>query len=207
MIIPTPLPGVVSDRRGPGRPRTTEHDERILEAAVTMLERGEEVTVNRLVVESGVSRAAIYRRWPSTTDLLAAALDRGRSASELPLDGDLLENLLRAYTAPDAPGGGFSVDRLRLRIKLAMSDPKLAHAYWQSHAGRRRGVLVALLTEGIRRGELRPDLDVDAGIDLINGVFYYQFVVRGQTLNDPGVAERCAEAVRIAWRGMSAHSG
>ena len=206
--------GVAAERRGPGgradhrprrpgRPRAEGHDERILDAAVALMERGEEITVSRVVELSGVSRAALYRRWPSMTDLVGEALDRGREPYVIPLDGDLLENLLAAFTPAAQPAGrDFPEERFRLRMRLAMTDRRLARAYWRSHVARRRGALVAVLRAGIERGELRPDLDVDACIDLVNGVFYYQYVVRGVSLDDPAAVARCREAVRVAWRGM-----
>ncbi|WP_456286346.1 TetR/AcrR family transcriptional regulator [Microbacterium sp. JZ70] len=194
--------GATSARR-PGRPRAEGHDARILAAAVELLERGEEVTVSRVVELSGVSRAALYRRWPSMTDLLAAALDVGREAPRIPLGDDLLAALLAAYTTGSA-GPGYTEERFRMRLRLAMTDRKLAQAYWRSHVARRRGGVAALLAEGVRRGELRDDLDIDACIDLINGVFYYQFVVRGVNFDDPAAVARCENAVRVAWRGMAA---
>ncbi|WP_022894714.1 TetR/AcrR family transcriptional regulator [Agromyces subbeticus] len=198
-----PRPAV--ERRGPGRPRSIGHDGRIIEAAVELIERGEEVTVSRVVDISGVSRAAIYRRWPSMTDLVAAALDQGRTPYAIPLGGDLLENVLAVFTASaDSTRATYSEERFRLRLKLAMTDRKLAQAYWRSHVARRRTGMVAVLQEGMARGELRPDLDLDACIDLINGVFYYQFVVRGVSFDDSDAIVRCREAIRVAWRGMSA---
>jgi hypothetical protein len=140
------------------------------------------------------------------TDLVAAALDHGREPYEIPLSGDLLANLLEAFSpAAHAAGRHYPEERFRLRIRLAMTDRRLARAYWRSHVARRRAGLVAVLRAGVERGELRPDLDVDACIDLINGVFYYQYVVRGVPLDDPDAAARCREAVRVAWRGMLAH--
>lgn len=199
MTTPTTTPSVTARR--PGRPRAEGHDERLLQTAVELLERGEELTVTRIVELSGVSRAALYRRWPSLTDLLAAALDVGREAPRIALTGDLVTALLSAYT-PAAAGPGYSDERFRLRLRLALSDARLARAYWRTHVVRRREGVAELLREGMRRGELRPDIDVDACIDLMNGVFYYQYVVRGAALADPTVAARCREALLVAWRGM-----
>ncbi|MPV35600.1 TetR/AcrR family transcriptional regulator [Georgenia subflava] len=193
-----------ADPRGPGRPRAVGHDGRIVDAAIELLERGEEITVRRVVELSGVSRAAIYRRWPSMTDLVAAALDQGREPYDIPLEGDLLENVLAAFTSStQTTGATYPEGRFRLRLRLAMTDRKLAQAYWRSHVARRRAGLVALLRAGIDRGELRDDLDLDACIDLMTGVFYYQFVVRGVSFEDPDAMARCADAIRVAWRGMS----
>ncbi|NOW00719.1 TetR/AcrR family transcriptional regulator [Isoptericola chiayiensis] len=204
---PAPSAGAVQRRgtgRRPGRPRSAGHDEKILAAAVELLERGQDVTVSRVVEVSGVSRAAIYRRWPSMTDLVAAALDVGREPYTISLEGDLLTNLLAALS-PDtrAAGRDYPERRFRLRLRLALSDRRLAQAYWRSHVARRRSGLVAVLREGIARGELRDDLDLEASMDLITGVFYYQYVVRGESLTDPVVVDRCREAVRTAWRGMT----
>lgn len=202
-------PGTVA-RRGPGRPRTAGHDERVLDAVVDLLDRGEEVTVNRIVELSGVSRAGIYRRWSSLTELIAAALDRGREPYVISLEGDLLENLLRTFLQQTgrsrplrAAGPDYPEQRFRLRLRLALSDRSLARAYWAAHVSVRRAGLEAVLREGIRRGELRDDLDIDACMDLINGVFYYQYVVRGVSFDDVVARARCAEAIRTAWRGLT----
>ncbi|WP_419702872.1 TetR/AcrR family transcriptional regulator [Promicromonospora sp. NFX87] len=201
-------PGAAADRRGPGRPRSEGHDQRILDAAVELMERGEEITVSRVEQLSGLGRAAIYRRWPSMTDLVAAALDRGREPYVIPLDGDLLQNVLDIYTASSAGAREkYPEERFRLRLRLAMTDRRLAQAYWRSHVARRRSGMVAVLRAGIDQGVLRPDIDIDACIDLINGVFYYQFVVRGVTLEDPEAIARCQEAIRVAWRGMAQEPG
>ncbi|HLS92976.1 MAG TPA: TetR/AcrR family transcriptional regulator [Microbacterium sp.] len=192
--------------RGPGRPRTEGHDERILDAAIALIDRGAQVTVSAVVAESGVSRAALYRRWPSMTDLIAAALDRGRAAIEIDTTGDIratIEHLM--FGDPRAArGAGYSERRFRTRMALVMQNPDLQKAYWQSHVRRRRGAVHAALAEAQRRGELRGDLDLDACIDLINGVFYYQAVVRGARFDDPETMARCREAFGVAWRGMSA---
>ncbi len=195
-------PAVPVAARRPGRPRAEGHDERIVAAAALLLDRGEEVTISAVVELSGVSRAAIYRRWPSLTDLLAAALDRGREPYVIPLDGDLLENVLGTFSIARAAGATYTEERFRLRLRLAMTDRRLARAYWNAHVARRRGGMVAVLEAGIARGELADDIDIDACIDAINGVFYYQYVVRGVTLDDVEAIERCRAAIRVIWRGM-----
>lgn len=210
LVQASPAPSSCTQRaeppsRGPGRPRVEGYDERLLDAVIEILEAGQEVTVVRVVERSGLSRATLYRRWPSLTELVAAALDRGREMPVIPLDGDLLANLLDTFLPAGALAKiGFTESRFRLRLRLALGDRGLARSYWASHVVKRRAAVAALLTEGVRRGELRPDLDVDAAIDLINGVFYYQYVVRGTGVEDPACAARCREAVTLAWAGMRA---
>lgn len=196
-------------RRRPGRPRDEDLDGQIVAATLDIIDAGDEVTVSRVVARSGVSRAALYRRWPSLTLLIAAALDVGREVPpEYPADADLHEILLAGLglgadgVAPSAPG--YSEERFRQRIRLVMADRALQRTYWESHVSRRRVPLQNALRVGMARGELRPDLDVEACFDAIAGVAYYQLVVRGDRVNDPAVVERMRAAIEVIWRGMVA---
>lgn len=198
-------------RRRPGRPRDEEIDGQIVAATLAVIDAGEEVTVSRVVARSGVSRAALYRRWPSLTTLIAAALDVGREVPpEFPADADLHEILLTSLglgaeaVAPSAPG--YSEERFRQRIRLVMSDRALQKAYWESHVSRRRVPMENALRAGIARGELRHDLDVEACFDAIAGAAYYQLVVRGDRISEPGVVARLRAATELIWRGMLSSS-
>lgn len=195
-----------SARRGPGRPRIPDHEQRILDAVVAMVDRNESITVNAVVEASGVSRAALYRRWSSMTELVATALDRGRSKLSFDLSKPVKEAVLEViFENPQkATGETYTDRRFRKRIELVMTSHDLQEAYWQSHVHRRRAAMVQALQVGVERGELRADLDVEAAIDGINGVFYYQTVVRGSRIHDPETWQRCREAFEIMWLGMQA---
>ncbi|WP_314148825.1 TetR/AcrR family transcriptional regulator [uncultured Leifsonia sp.] len=194
--------------RGPGRPRDEELDGQIISATLAIIDGGEDVTVGRLVARSGVSRAALYRRWPSLTMLIAQALDAGREAPPEYPEGDLRDAVLSGLglgpegvvsSAPD-----YSEERFRQRIRLVMAGRALQKAYWASHVSRRRVPLENALRRAIARGELRADLDVDACFDAIAGVAYYQLVVRGDRIDDPATAARVRAAIEVVWRGMTA---
>lgn len=196
-------------RRRPGRPRDEEIDGQIVAATLEIIDAGEEVTVTRVVQRSGVSRAALYRRWPSLTTLIAAALDVGREVPpEYPDGADLHEILLSGLglgadgVAPSAPG--YSEERFRQRIRLVMSDRALQKAYWESHVSRRRVPMENALRAGVDRGELRADLDIAACFDAVAGAAYYQLVVRGDRVTDPAVVARLRAAIEVIWRGMVA---
>ena len=198
-------------RRRPGRPRDEDLDGQIVAATLAIIDAGDEVTVSRVVAGSGVSRAALYRRWPTLTLLIAAALDVGREVPpEYPADADLHEILLAGLglgaegVAPSAPG--YSEERFRQRIRLVMADRALQRTYWESHVSRRRVPLQNALRAGMARGELRPDLDVEACFDAIAGVAYYQLVVRGDRVSDPAVVDRMRAAIEVIWRGMVSSS-
>ncbi|KAF2414036.1 transcriptional regulator [Microbacterium sp. B35-04] len=196
-------------RRGPGRPRDADLDAQILAGALALIDEGATVTVSLLVAQSGVSRAAIYRRWPSLTALVAAALDVGRTVPpDIPLTGDLRDAVSGSlFGGQRVSVVGYSEERFRQRIRLAMADRDLQQAYWDSHVSRRRASLERALQAGVERGILRKGLDPATCFDLLAGVVYYQLVVRGDTLSDPVVWKRCQDAFDIAWRGMVAETG
>ncbi|WP_411374520.1 TetR/AcrR family transcriptional regulator [Arthrobacter sp. MPF02] len=208
----TELPGTGAPertaRRGPGRPRNEGLDGQVLAAALELIDAKEEVTAARIVERSGVSRAALYRRWPSLTALTAAALDVGREMPPaIPAGGNLREAVMDALLGGATAGSGpvdYPEERFRQRIRLAMSDRSLQRMYWTSHVSRRRAPIVNALRAGIEEGELRPDLDPDACFDLIAGVFYYQLVVRGESFDGPATRGRCRAALDVAWQGMVA---
>ncbi|MFC7403848.1 TetR/AcrR family transcriptional regulator [Georgenia alba] len=190
--------------RGPGRPRVEGLDDRILAATLELLDAGEQVTVTRIVQLSRVSRAALYRRWPSVTDLVAAALDQGRTSMVVPTDGNLREAVLTSFLGgADTVRTTYREERIRQRLRLALSDRALQQAYWSSHVSRRRVPVENALRVGIERGELRDDVDIAACFDLMAGVFYYQLVVRGAGLDEPGTVARCRAALDVVWRGMA----
>ena len=205
-IAPAASAGVAV-RRGPGRPRDTDMDPQIVAAVLELIDAEEEVTVSRVVERSGVSRAALYRRWPSLTTLIAAALDVGRTVPpELPVGGDLRETLFTSLigSPTSISASGYSEARFRQRIRLVMADRALQRAYWESHVSRRRGPVERALRSGIERGILREDLDVEAAFDAIAGAAYYQSIVRGDPLESADARRRLAAAFDITWRGMVA---
>lgn len=193
-------------RSGPGRPRAEGIDEKILHAALELIDQGRPVTVNAVVTTGGVSRAALYRRWPSITDLVAAALDHGRSVVEFDVSGDIKSTLMDGIFTRLAESRGvtYTQRRFRKRLELVMADQDLQWAYWNSHVRRRRVSMLEALQTAIDRGELREDLDVDASLDALLGTFYYQYVVRGSAMDDPEALARCRYAFELTWSGMQA---
>ncbi|MDF3313365.1 TetR/AcrR family transcriptional regulator [Rhodococcus sp. T2V] len=190
-------------RPGPGRPRDEALDEQIIEVTLALIDADEEVTVSRIVSRSGISKAALYRRWPSLTTLIAAALDFGRVVPPtIPTDGDLREAVLAAMFGVQTEGADYSELRLRQRIRLVMADRTLQKAYWASHVARRRAPMESALRVGIERGILRADLDVEACFDAMAGAAYYQTVVRGDSFDNPETMMRLHAAFEVLWRGM-----
>lgn len=123
-------------RRRPGRPRDEDLEQLVLDAALEKIDEVQEMTVSKLVERSGVSRAAIYRRWPSMPLPIVSALNTGRVVPPvISLEGDLGAEPRRG--APWPRGGANRGDvfwsRFSQRIRLVMADRELQLAYRQSH--------------------------------------------------------------------------
>ncbi|WP_353055798.1 TetR/AcrR family transcriptional regulator [Leucobacter sp. CX42] len=196
--------GVRTEQRArPGRPRVHALEERALAAAVSLIDSGEEVTVTRVVDLSGVSRAALYRRWPSITSLIAAALDVGHpSYPEVSDDADLRAVITQGFL-PSTRAPGVVMTRFQHRMRLILVDPSLQRTYWESHVARRRRPLEEALRRGVATGQLRPGLDVEATLDAVAGVVYYQLIVRGDDITSPETRQRLETAFDIIWAGIA----
>lgn len=193
--------------RAPGRPRDTSLEAQVLEATVDLLlERDtREVTMTAITERSGVSRAAIYRRWASREELIAAALDSVRSGVELTPSGSCVDTILNAYEQASVAVDGRVGTLVKKRVALGLENEKLRALSWERHVSRRREPVAAEIRRGIATGEIRPDVDVEAMIDLINGMYYYQLVVRASSTEDPDAGrERVRNAVRLVFEGAAA---
>ncbi|MGO4144550.1 TetR/AcrR family transcriptional regulator [Paenarthrobacter sp. YAF11_1] len=195
----------VADRR-PGRPRDTALESSVLSSTVELLlERDtREVTISAITERSGVSRAALYRRWSSREELIAAALDSVRSSIGFRRRDTALETILASYEEAAIDVEGRVGALVKKRVAMGLENDELRALSWNRHVSRRREPIAAEIRHGITSGELSPDVDVEAMIDLINGLYYYQFVVRPAGSDAASIAEtreRVRNAVKLVWDG------
>jgi AcrR family transcriptional regulator len=194
-------------RRRPGRPRGEHLDDRVLTATLELLLAHDDiasVTISAVIERSGVSRAAIYRRWESREALIAVALDSTRAPVIVPDSGNLREDLIAAYMPDPAEMDPGTAVLIRKRLIVALQDPQMQHAYWREHVSRRREPVAAAIRRAQALGKVRADVDIEATIDLIAGVQYYQLVVRGADPVSPETRRRVSSAISTVWRGMTA---
>jgi hypothetical protein len=69
-------------------------------------------------------------------------------------------------------------------IAEAQSDPDLARLFREQFVASRRALTQTLLEQGIARGELRADLDLDLAIDALYGPIWYRLLLKHATLDD-----------------------
>jgi AcrR family transcriptional regulator len=160
-------------RRGRGRPRDPQTDERITAAAAElMLQRGfDKTTVDDVAARAGVGKATVYRRWPSKEDLAVAAMTTMYSV-EMPepdtgsIESDLAASYHAVLTFVNTPEGEAY---LRTSIAESVRDDRIA-ALYRSSTERREQQSRVTFEKAIRRGEVRPDIDIDIAVQWLGGL-------------------------------------
>jgi AcrR family transcriptional regulator len=170
-----------------GRPRSVECDHAILAAALAeYAERGiEGMSVDAVAARAGVSKATIYRRYPSKVELVAAAaFTLAAEVAVKPdtgsLRGDLTTSLRNLRKMLDDPELGSAT---RMLVVDAVRHPELAEMHMEFVRGRRQGTFEAL-RRGIDRGELRADIDVEFVADQLGAPLFYRHLVLHDRVDD-----------------------
>ncbi|GAB3697914.1 TetR/AcrR family transcriptional regulator [Corynebacterium nasicanis] len=192
-------------RSGPGRPREEGYNELILDAVTRLLNEGKPVTIREVIKATGVSRTAIYRRWKSVNELIAAALDRGRANLIYTFHGPIRDALKEIffYRVRETVGQTYTNRDFRRHLELMMSNPQLQKVYWESFASRRIARLQAALQQAVRNGEIEADdATIEAAVDAIYGVQLFQYAVRGIPYDSPEAQRRSERGFDIIWRGL-----
>jgi len=170
-----------------GRPRSVECDHAILAAALAeYAERGiEGMSVDAVAARAGVSKATIYRRYPSKVELVAAAaFTLAAEVAVKPdtgsLRGDLTTSLRNLREMLDDPELGSAT---RMLVVDSVRHPELAEMHMEFVRGRRQGTFEAL-RRAIDRGELRAGIDVEFFADQLGGPLFYRYLVLHDRVDD-----------------------
>jgi AcrR family transcriptional regulator len=163
-----------------GRPRSEKARNAILEAAAELLLlRGlGAMSMDAVAERAGVSKATIYRWWPSKEMLALDALLDWAGASAPPRDTGSLRGDLLALVRPwvrEIRRQPFARVIAAL-VTEAQSDPQFAEAYRTRFVEPRRGAMRAAFARAAERGEVPADLDVEVAVDLIYGPLYHRLL-------------------------------
>lgn len=177
-----------------GRPRSERARQAILAAAAELLlARGlSAVSMDAVAERAGVSKATIYRWWPTKETLALDALYtewaavRPQPRDTGSLRGDLL-SLLRPWArlAGSRPYGRV----IAALLAEAQTDPAFAAEYRQRFVEPRREQGRAILRRAIERGEIRPGTKVEVVLDLLYGSLYHRLLHGHAPLTDRFVGE------------------
>jgi AcrR family transcriptional regulator len=192
---------VIADRK-PGRPRSEQAEQAIIDAALELFaERGVEgVCVEAVAARAGVGKATIYRRWTSKEDLLIAALGSLKSPMADPQGATVREDLVELL---DVMLRDANDPRYARQFAMLHGEgeryPRLMARYYETVVEPRREVIRTVLMRGIDRGELRADLNVGVAMLTLTGTV----MARGKNDSSPASPGFSAQVVDELLRGMS----
>lgn len=188
--------------RPPGRPLNPALDDQILGATQDLLiqEGFERLTMDAVARRCGVSKATIYRRWPSKTALVVAAAAALFRAPDPPDTGDLRTDLLacgRAYVQQE----GRNAQVLASVMNASRHDPELRQAAQDAVGSPYSGLFEAVLGRAAQHGLIRRDLDLATIAHVLPAVAYEQVATEGRLFTEDDVV-RVVDAVLLPALGV-----
>jgi len=186
--------GANGSRRLPGRPRSEQARRAILRSTLKLLQRSNfpSLTIEAIATDANVSKATVYRWWPSKGALVVDAF-ASSTEDELhfPNTGSVYQDMSLQMVQ------FLGVLRSRGHIVAALlgagqSDPELLAAFRERFLRPRREEAYKTLRRAIARGELPENLDLDATLDTLYGAIYMRFLIWHSELSESYIREVCS---------------
>ncbi|MFC7307064.1 TetR/AcrR family transcriptional regulator [Streptomyces monticola] len=156
--------------RAPGRPRSAAADEAVLGAALDLLiERGAgRVSVEQVARRAEVTRATVYRRFPTLTELLVRAIEwEYRDTAAGAFDWPDTDAMITAWAEQLSSLRARSLVR---RLYATVDDlPELLAAYQRAHGAHRGEAVRATLERARAAGQFPPDSDLEVLQHILSG--------------------------------------
>lgn len=173
-----------------GRRRTGGRSARVRQAvleatAQTVAERGADaVNIGEIARQAGVHDTSIYRRWPTKEHLIFdALLDYSQERLPIPDTGTLRADLV-AYMALVINYSATPIAQALIKAMAVTRDDAAMAAgraqFWQFRFDQTR----VMLDRAVTRGELAPDTDPLAALELITGALYFRLLLTREPFDD-----------------------
>jgi AcrR family transcriptional regulator len=167
-----------------GRPRSKDAHAAVIEATNTLLEQLDypNISVDRIVAESGVSKRTIYRWWRNKASIILEVIsaDDIQEPNTGNLEKDLTKLLTRIFKRVSTDKRAQVIKGL---VMDAQYDPEFAEAF-REYIHSRRQVCLNILERGQKRGEISAKHDPALIADLFYGAYWYRFLIGHAPLTD-----------------------
>jgi AcrR family transcriptional regulator len=169
----------VQEPRRPGARKDPEADRLILETAHRLLrELGyDRLTIDAVAREAGVARTTVYRRYRDKADLVSAAIETLRAPVKRSATGDVRRDLTAHL---DGVRRNYGVSLAGTLLMEEPYNPRLLELFRQRMVTPQRRILAEAIQEGIARGEIRANVDIERVLDLLLGAFFAAVFANGR---------------------------
>jgi AcrR family transcriptional regulator len=181
-------------KRPPGRPRSEEARLSILHSTLKLLaKRGfSELTIEAVAAHANVGKATVYRWWPDKAALIADAFARSTTSKlHFPDTGSVRTDMSQQMRQLVKILRGRRGRIVSAMLGAGQSDRSLIAAFRERFMKPRRQEAYATLRRGIRRGQLRKNVDMDLLLDSLYGPIYMRFLIRHDSLTPEFVEGLC----------------
>ena len=167
-----------------GRKRDHSRDPEILAAALDVLaEVGYDgMTVDMVATRAKAGKATVYRRWPSKAELVVEAVACMKQADltrdNLPDTGTLRGDLVAMIKPHSIADGERRMQVMAGVVSMLSRDPQLAAAVNSAITEPRAALNRLLIQRAVDRGEVRPDVDIEAIAHLGPSMTAYRVLVQ-----------------------------
>jgi AcrR family transcriptional regulator len=132
------------------------------------------ITMEGIARKIGCARASLYRRWPSKRHLVAYAVVTELGANPSPDTGSLRRDLMGAVRTLITGFQGALGPALAGLVGEMADDPALARTIRKEVLAKRRRSIRAAFRRGIKRGEIRSDVNIELLMDMLTAPFYFR---------------------------------
>jgi AcrR family transcriptional regulator len=167
------------ERRRPGARKDPEADRLILETAHRLLrEQGyDRLTIDAVAREAGVARTTVYRRYRDKADLVSAAIETLRAPVKRSASGDTRRDLLAHL---DSVRRNYGMSLAGTLLMEEPYNPRLLELFRERMVIPERRMVAETIQDGIERGQIRPDVDIERVLDLLLGALFAAVFASGR---------------------------
>jgi AcrR family transcriptional regulator len=200
--LEAPIDGSPLKKRGRGRPRLSSTDDRILGAALEVLRAAGpgEFTIDAVAAQCGVAKTTIYRRWPTRESLIVDALRVAFRARVDQVEEIRTFDIAHGSTVRGAARQVLSLvseplfrSSFPVMARILLGDPPLGDRFRAVVFEPLRAIRRDTILEMQAAGDIRPGVDPDLVLDLINGAILYRALMAAPL--DDAVVDEIADLV------------
>lgn len=159
------------------------------------------LNMDKIAMLAGVSKATIYRRWDSKEDLIVDAIAGLVSMAHPPEGVDIrvvLVTMLKRIRDFMSTGTGESI--FPWLVGEVSAGTELGRHYAEAVILPRRQMIARVIAEGIERGDLRSDLDVEVAVDMVSGPAILRKLMGSFRDDDEDWEEKLVDGLLLGWR-------